>query len=72
MFSKKATKIDKIFTGDLTFCSKCQTYGDDFVNFCGVLRKQELYNRYLFFSHHIEIKMVVDPSLKNRYIKIAH
>ena len=27
MFSKKATKIDEIFTGDLTFCSKCQIYG---------------------------------------------
>ena len=24
MFSKKATKIDEIFTVDLTLCSKCQ------------------------------------------------
>ena len=43
MFSKKATKIDKIFTVDLTLCSKCQIDGEDFVNFCGLLRKHELY-----------------------------
>ena len=39
MFSKKATKIDKIFTIDLTLCSKGQIYGEDFVNFRGLLRK---------------------------------
>ena len=43
MFSKKATKFDKIFTVDLTLCSKCQIDGEDFVSFCGLLRKQELY-----------------------------
>ena len=43
MFSKNATKIDKIFTVDLTLCSKCQIDGEDFVNFCGLLRKYELY-----------------------------
>ena len=42
MFSKKATKIDEIFTVDLTLCSKCQINGEDFVNFCGLLRKHEL------------------------------
>ena len=42
MFSKKATKIDKIFTVDLTLCSKCQIDGEDFVNFCGFLRKHKL------------------------------
>ena len=45
MFSKKATKIDEIFTGDLTLCSKCQIDGEDFVNFCGLLRKPELYQK---------------------------
>jgi hypothetical protein len=40
MFSKKATKIDEIFTFDLTLCSKRQI---DFVNFRGLLRKYELY-----------------------------
>ena len=43
MSSKKATKIDKIFTIDVTLCTKCQIYGEDFVNFCGLLRIYELY-----------------------------
>ena len=43
MFSKKATRIDEIFTVDLTLCSNCQSDGEDFVNFCGLLRKHELY-----------------------------
>ena len=42
MFSKQATKIDKLFTVDLTLCSKCQIDGEDFVNFCGLLRKYKL------------------------------
>ena len=42
MFSKKATKIDKIFTIDLTLHSKCKIEAEDFVNFCGLLRKHEL------------------------------
>ena len=45
MFSKKATKIDEIFTIDLTLCSKCQIYGEDFVNFRGLLRRHELYTK---------------------------
>ena len=45
MFSKKATKIDEIFIVDLTLCSKkCQIDGENFVNFCGLLRKPELYS----------------------------
>ena len=42
MFSKKATKIDKIFNVDLTVTTYCQIDGGDFVNFCGLLRKREL------------------------------
>ena len=42
MFSKKATKIEEIFTVDLTLCSKCQIVSEDFVKFCGLLRKHEL------------------------------
>ena len=42
VFSKKATKIDEIFTIDLTLCSKCQIDGEDFVIFCGLFRKYEL------------------------------
>ena len=41
MFSKKATKIDKIFTVNLTLCSKRQIDGEDFVNFRDLLRKYE-------------------------------
>ena len=50
MFSKKATKIDEIFTVDLTLCSKCQVDGEDFVNFGGLLRKHELYVRPIYKS----------------------
>ena len=39
VFSKKASKIDEIFTVDLTVTLNCQIDGDDFVNFCGLLRK---------------------------------
>ena len=41
MFSKRATKIDEIFTVDLTLRSKCQIDGEDCVNFCGLLRKHQ-------------------------------
>ena len=43
MIFKKATKNDEIFTVDLTLCSKCQIDGEDPINFCGLLRKYELY-----------------------------
>ena len=42
VFSKKGTKFDKIFTVDLTLTTYCQIDGEDFVNFCGLLRKHEL------------------------------
>ena len=42
MFSKRAIKIDEIFTVDLKVCSKRQIDGEDFVNFRGLLRKYEL------------------------------
>ena len=45
MFSKQATKIDKIFTIDLTLCSKRQIDAEDFVNFCGLFKKHELYTK---------------------------
>ena len=47
MYSKKATRINEIFTVDLTLCSKRGIDGEDFVNFRGLLRKYELYeSRY--------------------------
>ena len=45
IFSKKATKIDEIFTVDLTLCSKCQIDGEDFVYLRGLLGKY-VYNLY--------------------------
>ena len=42
MFPKKAKKIDKIFTVNLTVTTYCQIDSKDFVNFCGLLRKREL------------------------------
>ena len=43
MFSKKATKIDEIFTINLMLCSKRQIDNEDFINFLGLLREYELY-----------------------------
>ena len=42
IFSKKATKIDKIFTVDLTLTTYRQIDGEYFINFFGFLRKHEL------------------------------
>ena len=42
MFSKKATKNDEIFTVNFTVTTYCQIDGEDFVNFCDLLRKYEL------------------------------
>ena len=42
MFSKKATKIDEIFTIDLTVNTYCQIDDEDFVKFCGLLSKHKL------------------------------
>ena len=42
VFSKKATKIDEIFTVNLTLTTYCQIYGEDFINSCGLLRIHEL------------------------------
>ena len=35
--------MKKIFTVASMLCSKCQIDGEDFVNFCGLLGKYELY-----------------------------
>ena len=43
VFSKKATKFDKIVTVDLTLTTYCQIYVEDFFNFCGFLRKHKLH-----------------------------
>ena len=43
VLSKKAKKIDEIFTVNLTVCSNCKIAGEDFVKFCGLLRKHGFY-----------------------------
>ena len=65
MFSKKATKFDKIFTVDLTLCSNCQIDGEDFVNFCGHLRKHELYQSCSFSE-----ALFLQQLIQNKYILI--
>ena len=60
MFSKKATKIDKIFTVNLTLCSKCQIDGEDFVKFCGLLRKHKLYFKLLTTSEPDNLGSLID------------
>ena len=74
MFFKKATKFDEIFTIDLTLCSKCQIDGEDFVNFCGLLRKLELYHYYImkntffFFSlQTLEFHGTLDHNIWHQY-----
>ena len=47
MFSKKATKIDEIFTVDLTVCSNCQIDGEDFVIFVAFLQNMN-FNMFAF------------------------
>ena len=43
MFSKKATKMDKIFTANLMVATYYQIDSEDFFNFCGLLSKRKLY-----------------------------
>ena len=64
MFSKKATKVEKIFILDLTLCSKCQIDGEDFVNFCGLLRKLKKMPCAWFF-----LKSFLSLSFFSTYVK---
>ena len=68
MFFKKATKIDEIFTVDLTLCSKCQIDVEDFINFRGLLRKYELYRISAnTFRGNYSIHEVVKNSYRGNY-----
>ena len=42
MFSEKATKIEKIFSVNLTVRCNRQIDGEGFINFCGLLKNYEL------------------------------
>ena len=48
----KPTKIDEIFSIDLTLTTLCQIDGEDFINFCGRLRKHELYLSTMIYIFH--------------------
>ena len=48
MFSKKAIKFDEIFTVNC----KCQIDGEDFVNFCGLFGKHELFTKIVQICIH--------------------
>ena len=71
VFPKKATKIDEIFTVDLTLCSKCQIGGEYFVNFCGLLRKINfnLHGSNLqYFVSGIEESILFWSFIKSRHV----
>ena len=67
MFSKKATKIDEIFTVDLMVTKYIQIDSEDFVNFFGLLRKRELYKTKYFsckssdpkYNHEAMMRIVI-------------
>ena len=46
IFSRKAPKIDKIFTIDLTICSKCRIYGKDFASLCDLLIENMKFKKF--------------------------
>ena len=66
-FSEKAMKIYAIFLMVLTF-SKCQNHEEDYANFCGLLRKAELYvSTSIIPSSAVWKKMY--ECMQNRFIK---
>ena len=48
-FSEKATKFAKSSSWFWHLLSKRQNHEDDFANFCGLLRKAELYSNYYIY-----------------------
>ena len=50
IFSKKATKIDEIFSVDLTVTTYCQNYGDDFFQFLWPSQKTQTLP-FIFYFH---------------------
>jgi len=67
MFSKKATQIDKNLHCEFD-ASKCQIYGEDFVNFSGLLRKYELYHACQHLPIFTDTIFFIFVFCKNRYI----
>ena len=72
MFSQKASKIDEIFTVDLTLCSKRQIDGEGFVNFRGLLRKYELYKSKCDFKWcHNPLCMDSSGGVRNEFLRLS-
>ena len=55
MFSKKATKIDEIFTVDLTVTTYCQMFGEDFVNFVAFSENVNFMSYYVEVTYHWKV-----------------
>ena len=66
-FTEKATKIKKIFTVNLIVCRNHQIGGEDFVHFCSLVRKHELYEWQNFC-----FKILLDFTRKGRYWVQGH
>ena len=61
VLSKKATKINEIFTIDLTLCSKCQIVGEDFVIFVAFLENMNFKkNAISLIAHPISKGLFLD------------
>ena len=71
-FSKKATKIDKIFTVNLTICSNHQIDGEDFVNFCGLLRKTWILKRQRLSCLKLQILIFFSQELTKKTFTVLN
>ena len=61
----KAMKIDKILTVDLTFTTQRQINGEDFPNYFGLLRKNELYSKVVCFQQQVIFSRILTYIFKN-------
>ena len=69
MFSKKATKIEEMFTVDLTLTSKID--GEDLLNFCDRFRKHELYLIKIDYTSHNYTQYMDVPHIYDPYHNLA-
>ena len=67
MFSKKATKIDEIFTVNLTFTTERRIDGEDFIIFCGLLKNHKVYYNFFWISHYSPALIYYLPQQCEKY-----
>ena len=79
MFSKKATKMDEIFTVDLTVTTYCQIDGEIFINFCGLsenvnIKWNSISSLIFALSHDLRACSSRLPFIdsKHRFVKKCH